>query len=482
MADYLKQEYPTNHGTFELNVASMLITKDSIFIAVGHAYKETDFTSVHLSQVRMSKVFEYPSTHEDTEGRRATREKDIQKSMAIIFQNAPLVEAICISAFGPFVKIGRHFRDSENYNDVDEYGLFPVVSNFPEWNDQWLYGMARDSAEYCHNEIYLEDRNDAHLEEPPKVIIGLDVNVAALGEHYYVLEEDLKIELNKDLRYKMQSRRALDRSPPASAHTEAVEAKKKIVKEIIEKYCRIGRRTTGYIKVSNSVNVGFTSNGWISRGRGHSQMSAFMPRRSITIDQESIHDNYPGTCNRHADCIEGLASFPALAKRFATLNPSLNSSEVTLSDIVEHHNVDHAIWRWTAYYISQLAHVVTTFIAPTRIALGGIVITGPAKNRKIGWEDFITKLQDGLEDLVWRNCKNGNPLLSIPNYPELTDIKSFLHYRKCNYPTLFGGLITARWDLTNHYPSPAEYMFDERNKDSGEEKNELEKDRKVSSR
>jgi fructokinase len=72
-------------------------------------------------------------------------------------------------------------------------------------------------------------------------------------------------------------------------------------------------------------------------------------------------DTWPGSCPFHGDCLEGLASGPAIATRAGTMAGNIP--------------VDSPIWETVAHALAQLAHVLVVTVAPQRILLGGGVIS-----------------------------------------------------------------------------------------------------------
>jgi fructokinase len=73
--------------------------------------------------------------------------------------------------------------------------------------------------------------------------------------------------------------------------------------------------------------------------------------------QRHPRDSYAGCCPFHGDCLEGLASGPAIRGRWSQ----------KLSEL----GVDHEAWEIESYYIAQLLHTITSVVSPHRIVLGG---------------------------------------------------------------------------------------------------------------
>ncbi|HTL61454.1 MAG TPA: ROK family protein [Nitrospira sp.] len=71
-------------------------------------------------------------------------------------------------------------------------------------------------------------------------------------------------------------------------------------------------------------------------------------------------DGFPGSCPFHANCLEGLASGPALLKRWACAPESLP--------------VTHPAWKFEAHYLAVAISTVLYTLSPQRIILGGGVM------------------------------------------------------------------------------------------------------------
>ena len=77
----------------------------------------------------------------------------------------------------------------------------------------------------------------------------------------------------------------------------------------------------------------------------------------IRIPHDLKRDPFPGVCPFHGDCFEGLASGPAIEKRF-------NSRGETISD-------DDPFWDVEADYIAWALSNTILMLSPRRIIIGG---------------------------------------------------------------------------------------------------------------
>jgi fructokinase len=109
-----------------------------------------------------------------------------------------------------------------------------------------------------------------------------------------------------------------------------------------------------YITVGTGVGVGLVVNGKPTRGFAHSELGHVRPVRLAG-------DHWPGACSFHGDCVEGLASGPAIKAR-------LGSREI--GSIA----ADDPVWETVVHALAQLCHAIVCAACPMRIAIGGGVV------------------------------------------------------------------------------------------------------------
>lgn len=112
-----------------------------------------------------------------------------------------------------------------------------------------------------------------------------------------------------------------------------------------------GPGVLAYVTVGTGVGVGFAENGRIRRRRAPPEAGHLLLRRHV------LHADFPGVCPFHGDCLEGLASGPAIEASWGASLDRLPS--------------DHPAWPAEADYIAQLCAALLLTAAPDRIVIGG---------------------------------------------------------------------------------------------------------------
>lgn len=110
-----------------------------------------------------------------------------------------------------------------------------------------------------------------------------------------------------------------------------------------------------YVTVGTGVGVGSIVSGRSVRGLGHSEAGHLRVGRLPGDDR-------PGICAYHGDCVEGLASGPALAARAGRPGDEVEA--------------DDPAWDAVIHALGGLLHNLVLTTAPERILIGGGVVEG----------------------------------------------------------------------------------------------------------
>lgn len=138
-----------------------------------------------------------------------------------------------------------------------------------------------------------------------------------------------------------------------------------------------------YLTVGTGVGGGAVVNGKVLEGFGHPEMGHLLVR---------VHpeDTYEGACPYHSNCLEGLASGPAIEGRYQKKGHELEQ--------------ESGVWEMEAYYLAQALMSYTLILRPERIILGGGVMK-----------------QKQLFDLIRKQF-----IKLMSNYVDTPDIKEYI--------------------------------------------------------
>jgi fructokinase len=109
-----------------------------------------------------------------------------------------------------------------------------------------------------------------------------------------------------------------------------------------------------YLTIGTGIGGGGLADGKLLHGLLHPEMG------HIRLPHDWARDPFPGICPFHGDCFEGLASGPAIEKRWGQRGETLP--------------VHHPAWELEAHYIALALANYVCVLSPQRIILGGGVM------------------------------------------------------------------------------------------------------------
>ena len=125
-----------------------------------------------------------------------------------------------------------------------------------------------------------------------------------------------------------------------------------------------GQANFVYVTVGTGIGGGAIVDNEILHGLGHPEMGHITVRRHT-------EDTYSGICRLHGDCLEGLASGPAIEGRFAIPGEDLSGADLTMAVEIE------------AFYLAQMMRNLVYILAPERVILGGGVSGMPGLTDRV---------------------------------------------------------------------------------------------------
>lgn len=147
-----------------------------------------------------------------------------------------------------------------------------------------------------------------------------------------------------------------------------------------------GLKNAAYFTIGTGIGGAVMINGHLIHGAGHPEMGHMRLKRHSD-------DHFEGHCPFHKDCLEGLASGPAIQNRWQSPAEDLAP--------------DHAAWNIQADYLAQACLNVLMIAPPQKIILGGGVMHQA---------HLFPLVRERLTDL----------LQGYLSYPELEDMDDFI--------------------------------------------------------
>lgn len=149
-----------------------------------------------------------------------------------------------------------------------------------------------------------------------------------------------------------------------------------------------GCRTLAYTTIGTGIGTGVVQDGRSLMGFSHYESGHIRPPR------DPARDPFPGRCPFHGDCLEGLASGPAIIDRWGdSLDKLANQAEAV---------------ELVASYVAHLAATLVLLHMPDRLVFGGGVMHAPGllqsvrrqAERLLGGYVNDERLDSGLERYI----------------------------------------------------------------------------------
>jgi len=112
-----------------------------------------------------------------------------------------------------------------------------------------------------------------------------------------------------------------------------------------------GLDDVAYITIGTGIGAGILSGGRLIHGALHPEFG------HLKVLRHPDDKDFKGVCPFHADCLEGLASGPAIAARWGA-----PASELPLS---------HPAWEMEAWYLAHGVLSLLAIVSPARVIIGG---------------------------------------------------------------------------------------------------------------
>ena len=112
--------------------------------------------------------------------------------------------------------------------------------------------------------------------------------------------------------------------------------------------------TLVYLTIGTGIGGGIIVNGQVLHGLIHPEVG------HIAMPRDPAADPFAGSCPFHGDCLEGLASGPAIGARW-----QVPATELT---------PEHPAWDLEAHYLALACRTLICTLSPERIILGGGVM------------------------------------------------------------------------------------------------------------
>lgn len=154
-----------------------------------------------------------------------------------------------------------------------------------------------------------------------------------------------------------------------------------------------------YVTIGTGIGGGALCDGRLLHGVVHSEFGHLR-----TVRAEG--DDFEGVCPFHGDCLEGMASGPAIAKRWGKEAKDLPA--------------DHRAWEFEAHYLAHGVLALLAIVNPARVVIGGGVSQAEGFHAKV--EERLRVLANGYFAALEEN----SPFVVPPQHEQQAGIRGAL--------------------------------------------------------
>ena len=155
----------------------------------------------------------------------------------------------------------------------------------------------------------------------------------------------------------------------------------------------------GYITIGTGIGGGVMADGKLLHGAVHSEFGHWFPRKAAG-------DDFAGVCPFHGDCLEGLASGPAMMKRWGK----------EAKDLID----EPKAWAFETHYLAQACMTLLASVNPARVVIGGGVSQAPGFHALV--EEKLRVMAKGYFAALEENT----PFVVPPKYGQQAGIRGAL--------------------------------------------------------
>lgn len=151
-----------------------------------------------------------------------------------------------------------------------------------------------------------------------------------------------------------------------------------------------------YITIGTGIGAGVLADGKLLHGVLHSEFGHWFPRRAEG-------DTFEGVCPFHKDCLEGLASGPAIDRRWGKEAKDLPD--------------DHQAWEFEAHYLAQATMTLLAAVNPARVVIGGGV------SQAKGFHERVEKMVRDMAQEYFPALEENHPFVVPPAFGQQAGIR-----------------------------------------------------------